>query len=185
MDYDQFYRNKGFSRTPVKKNVKRLVQLLPRNARNVLDLGAGDGRHTVYLAERGFSVTAVDNSREAISILEKLARRATFKITPVFADITKPEQLPQEQFNAIVCTYVIQDLSPEQARLLAEYVIKHTVPQGYLAFATFLGKYRTLFEALKPLFNGWNRISGEKGKTHTVCRGLYDTIELLLQKPAE
>jgi len=43
--------------------------------RTVLDLGCGRGRHSIFLAEMGFTVTAVDLSPEGIDQLEKRARQ--------------------------------------------------------------------------------------------------------------
>ncbi len=43
--------------------------------RTVLDLGCGRGRNSIFLAEMGFKVTAVDLSPEGIEQLEKEAQR--------------------------------------------------------------------------------------------------------------
>ena len=43
---------------------------------NVLDLGCGDGRNAIYLAQRGFNVIGVDSSKVA---LEKFLRFASEK----------------------------------------------------------------------------------------------------------
>jgi len=185
---DEFHQ--ALDRIPVKGVVKKLVEILaprgPDGTRKILDIGASYGRHTRYLAERGFHVTAVDNSREAFSRLETLARKARMQIRPVFADITQINGLPADAFNAVVCTYVIQDLSPPQTVALAEYIKEHTKPGGYFALAAFLGRYRSLLESLRPRFTDWPVVTPPtKGKTHTICCGPYETIEMLLQKPTD
>jgi len=50
-----------------------LIKLLPRNVK-VLDLGCGDGRNAIFLAENGFDVRAVDISMAGIEKLNHLAR---------------------------------------------------------------------------------------------------------------
>ncbi len=191
-DYDELYRAKlqdaarGFANNPVKKTAKRLAEILsprgPDGRRKILDLGAGDGRHTLYFADKGFEVTAVDKSEPAIGILEVMARHNP-RIHPVRADITQIELLPEEQFDAAICTYVMQDLSQPQAIAAAEYLRDHVVKGGYLVAAVFLGKYKSIFHKhIQPLFQGWSTVKEEKGKTQTVALCNYDTLEILLQK---
>jgi SAM-dependent methyltransferase len=45
------------------------------NKRTVLDIGCGRGRHSLFLAEMGFDVTATDISPEGIGQLQKEAKR--------------------------------------------------------------------------------------------------------------
>jgi SAM-dependent methyltransferase len=45
------------------------------NKQTVLDIGCGRGRHSLFLAEMGFDVTATDISPEGISQLEKETKR--------------------------------------------------------------------------------------------------------------
>jgi len=140
VDYDEFYSGEGFGRIPVKKTVKELVRLLPaRSAEGpILDLGAGDGRHTRYLADRGHHVIAVDQSEVAIRKLEELASKPALHITPIHADITDVAALPRQEFAAVVCTYVIQDLSPQTIQEVAQYINRQTLPGGYFALAAYV-----------------------------------------------
>lgn len=57
---------------PPSEEITELAEMLPTDAR-VLDLGCGDGRHAVFLADHGFHVTAIDVSPHAI---RKLQHRA-------------------------------------------------------------------------------------------------------------
>jgi SAM-dependent methyltransferase len=51
---------------------RQVSALLPPGAR-VLDLGCGEGRDSVFFAERGFDVTGVDIARSGLSKAERLA----------------------------------------------------------------------------------------------------------------
>ena len=51
----------------------QLASLLPASA-DVLDLGCGEGRNALYLAGRGFRVTAIDISVSGIGKLKQTAR---------------------------------------------------------------------------------------------------------------
>src|SRR3990172_4507707 len=177
-DYDFFYKEKGFAHGPVDDIVKTLADHLPQHSA-VLDIGAGDGRHTLYLAQREHNVTAVDDSQTAINILEEIARKATLCVAPVRADLTRPETLPLSAFNAIVCTYVLQDLSPAQAQTLATYAREHTIPGGYIAFSSFLGKFRSQILQLRSDFQNWHTVHHINGHTRAAIDGkLYEKIEV-------
>jgi len=182
-NYDFFYKDKGFTHGPVDNIVKTLAEYLPQHS-SVLDLGAGDGRHTLYLAQREYNITAVDGSQTAINILEEIARKATLRIAPVRANLTQTETLPLSAFNAIVCTYVLQDLSPAQTQTLATYAREHTMPGGYIAFSSFLGKFRSQILRLRGAFHDWHTVHQVNGHTRAAMDGkLYEKIEVLLQKP--
>lgn len=51
------------------KFVKDITELISNG--NVLDLGAGEGKNTIYLAEKGFKVTAVEVSLHAVNNFNK------------------------------------------------------------------------------------------------------------------
>lgn len=61
---------------------------LPRNAR-VLDLGCGEGRDSVFFAERGCDVTAVDISPAGLAKAERLARERGVRVRWVHADVAR------------------------------------------------------------------------------------------------
>ena len=68
--WEEFYSGLGRMPERLKRPVPFVVEALPffrdRSVRAVLDLGCGVGRHSVYLAARGFDVVGVDASRNAL-----------------------------------------------------------------------------------------------------------------------
>lgn len=71
---------------------------------SVVDLGAGEGRNAVWLAEQGFDVTAVDYSAVGLEKAQKLADERGVTIKTELADISlwKPNRL----WDAAVCTFL-------------------------------------------------------------------------------
>ena len=98
----------------------------------VLCLGEGEGRNAVYLAEKGFEVTALDAS--AIGMTKALAmaskRGVSFKV-----ELLDLEQWnPQENYDAIVTSYLhLEDPLRTQSFQKAISVLN---PQGY-----FIGEF--------------------------------------------
>ncbi|RMF86601.1 MAG: class I SAM-dependent methyltransferase [Nitrospinota bacterium] len=56
--------------------------------RRVLDLGCGLGRHTLFLAQRGFEVHGVDNSPQAITYCQRWLAQEGVPVSLLLADIT-------------------------------------------------------------------------------------------------
>ena len=79
-----------------------LERLAPGRA---LDLGCGNGRHAMWLAERGWRVTAVDFSTEALRQARERLRRRGVDVDWVEADLTAYEP-EQEAFDLVLVAYL-------------------------------------------------------------------------------
>ena len=79
-----------------------------------LDVACGAGRHAIWLAERGWQVTAVDSSRVAIEILEQRASEKGLAVNTVLADLERHEFViePESYELIVVCNYLQRDLFP-------------------------------------------------------------------------
>ena len=111
-DWDKRYREGEHVDDGAHPLITRIASTLkPRHA---LDIAYGPGRHAIWLAERGWAVTAVDSSRVAIQILEARAGAKTLVIEVVVADLEKHEfQIEPESYDLIVvCNYLQRDLFP-------------------------------------------------------------------------
>jgi SAM-dependent methyltransferase len=60
----------------------------------VLDLGSGEGRNAVFLAEQGCDVTAVDQSTVGLQKTERLAAERGVRVTTMQADLAQFEIRP-------------------------------------------------------------------------------------------
>ncbi|MBP6823678.1 MAG: methyltransferase domain-containing protein [Acidobacteria bacterium] len=85
-----------------------------RAPKRVLDVACGVGRHALYLAERGWQVTAVDSSKVAIEILSQSAADKHLQVDARIADLATGEfVIEPEAYDLIVnCCYLQRDLFP-------------------------------------------------------------------------
>jgi SAM-dependent methyltransferase len=100
---------------------KLLIDLTAKiKAGKALDLACGTGRNALFLAEKGFNVTAVDNSSVGIEIAEQRAREKGLKIDFRIADLEKGEFKPEENLYDLICDfyYLQRDLFPEIKKAL-------------------------------------------------------------------
>jgi cyclopropane fatty-acyl-phospholipid synthase-like methyltransferase len=72
----------------------------------VLDMGMGEGRNAVFLAQKGHSVIGVDISSVAIKKAKRLSKELGVKIKTVEASLDK-YVIKKESFDAIVCFYYL------------------------------------------------------------------------------
>ena len=91
--------------------IDHAAKMIPGRA---LDVASGTGRHAIWLAERGWQVTAVDNSRAAMEILEQRARAKAVTIQSCLADLERHEfVIEADSYDLIVvCNYLQRDLFP-------------------------------------------------------------------------
>lgn len=79
------------------------VKLFKR-AGKILCLGEGEGRNAIFLAKRGFEVTAIDASDIGLSKLEQRAKEEGLNIKTICLDLNDWEA--EEKYDAIVASYL-------------------------------------------------------------------------------
>ena len=79
------------------------ISLLPKGGA-ALCLAEGEGRNAVFLAERGYGVTAVDSSAIGLAKAEKLAEERRVTLTTCVADLAD-YVLPPQAYNLIVAIF--------------------------------------------------------------------------------
>lgn len=74
-------------------------------AGSALDLGAGEGRNAVWLAQQGWQVTAVDFAQAGLAKAAKLAATAEVNVSTVCADLTTYTP-PLAIFDLVIVLYL-------------------------------------------------------------------------------
>jgi tellurite methyltransferase len=106
--WEEKYRSdaRGREDAPTKLVVEIAETLVPGTA---IDLACGAGRHALYLAERGWTVTAVDGSEKAIELVQLRSAARGLQVHTKVADLTAPAfTMPSASFDLIVIAYYLQ-----------------------------------------------------------------------------
>jgi LmbE family N-acetylglucosaminyl deacetylase/SAM-dependent methyltransferase len=119
-----------FRADPDETLVEVVTPLRPGRA---ADLGAGEGRNSLWLAAHGWDVSAVDVSREALSRLERAARADGLAVTAVVDDLTRfvsGARADRTPFDLVVVAYVHG--GPVERVTLVEAAASAVGPGGFL-----------------------------------------------------
>ncbi len=98
--------------------------------KRILDVGCGVGRHTVYLAARGFEVTATDDAPAAIEDCKKNLTQAGLTANVVEADMS---DLPfaDSCFDGAIASHVIRHAGTRRPRKVMDAANRH-LPRAVL-----------------------------------------------------
>jgi SAM-dependent methyltransferase len=112
---------------------------LIRPGGRVLDLAAGSGRHSRWLAAHGFAVTAIDRDAAAMAALDGIAETRV-------ADLEgAPWPLAGRTFDAVLVTnYLWRPLFPA--------IVEAVGPDGVLLYETFAAGNETVGRPARPDF---------------------------------
>ena len=136
------------------KKVEELVELLPK-AGKILDLGCGKGGNSIFLAEKGFKVTAVDIDKEVIGEIKKNYP----KINAVNKSILEFD-FPENEYDLILTLNVLHFLNFEDAKKIINRMLKSLNENSLIYLQVFsvnnpCKKFAHLFtkEELQKLFS--------------------------------
>lgn len=131
---EAFARNKEmFGQAPSAAAVRAAEWFQTRGLTRILELGAGQGRDTVFLAQSGFSVTVLDYTAEGTRCIQEKADalHLTDRITVIQHDIREPFPLTADAFDACYSHMLYcMALSTEELRELSAHIRQVVRPGG-------------------------------------------------------
>jgi tellurite methyltransferase len=165
---------------PTRLLMETAKQLEPGKA---LDLACGTGQNALWLAEHGWSVTAVDGAPAAIDILRSRASERGVTVDARVADLEKGEsRIEDSSWDLIAVCYYLQENLFEPAK-------RGIVPGGILiaiVHITELGEEPTAHRLrpgeLERYFQGWEIIHRHEGKPNDMARHRC-VAEIIARRP--
>ena len=152
---------------------------------HALDLACGPGRNSLYLAEQGWRVMAVDGSPLAIEILRQRARERKVAIDARVADLERNESEIEPGTYQLICDcyYLQRSLIPKMKSgvrpggiiIAIVHLTDSDQPQGTPT--------RARPGELRAFFADWKILHEYEGKSREACHQ-RQVAELVAQKPA-
>lgn len=182
--WDERYASGKYSAVEPHRLLIELAGKLPPG--KALDVACGAGRHAIFLAENGWNVTAVDNSRPGIEIAKENALAKEVKVDFRVADLEAGEFVIELEAYDLIC-----DFNYLQRDLFA--AMKAGVKGGGIVVATIhldgdgekSGEFRLREGELQEYFRDFEILHyHETPATHTDADAHHRrTAEIIAQKP--
>ena len=131
VDYDKKSKE-NFPKFPAKLDIelKRYLNLVP--GKEVLDLGIGQGRNSIPLAELGFNVTGVDYSTKCLEICKNTCN----KLNLVQSDI-RTFDIEKDKYDMILSGYVLHFLHKNDSYKIVENIKNNIKDHGIVYISVF------------------------------------------------
>ena len=139
-NYEKWYEGDGYYwGTEPADFCDELMRLCPPSeGKKVLDIGCGEGKDAVYMAAKGYEVTAFDLTENGIRKTKRLAEEHGVKINAYVDDINTFDT--DEQFDVIYSSGTVQYLFDENKAAFFEKIERITKKNGFVFFNVFVEK---------------------------------------------
>jgi tellurite methyltransferase len=126
-----------------------LVEVLNSSAWEIppgraLDIACGSGRNALFLAARGFEVTAVDISAVALAEARRRAEAASLAVSWQIADLAEAK-FPRERFDLVINFNYLQ-------RTLIPKIVSALRVGGHVIFETYLTDQKEIGHPKNPAY---------------------------------
>lgn len=199
--YDQAYKENPamFGGGKPEPFVLEAAGMIVSNGR-VIELGAGQGRNALALAEKGLQVTAVDISKVGVDLMNEKAQE--LGLSNFRAEIGDSREVIEGEYDLIVSTFMLHHLSRQDAEQLIAKIKEHTKKGGINAIVTFTvegdfsrspnskGRFYPSLGKMRELYEDWEIIkykeeNSEARQTKPDGGSMFNIkAEIIARKPA-
>lgn len=147
-EWDKFYADMAdiiwYPSESVVRFINSTVKREGKRVGRILDVGCGNGKHTIYLAKEGFRVCGIDISQKSLDIADKwlkeltpLMREGLFVTTNSDAPELKKGCVtaipyPDEYFDAVICVGVLDHLFFDDTETAISEIDRVLKPEGLI-----------------------------------------------------
>ena len=133
-EWNNAYKKRPYLEQEPNKGVVQFVNHLNKEKpKRILDLGCGDGRHLIFLAEQGYDPVGVDNALWGLYRAKEWAEKENLHIKLVYADICFLP-MKDECFDEVISTQVIHHQRTSKIEKTIRDVKRLLRPKGKFYF---------------------------------------------------
>jgi len=130
--------------------VSKFVKKIPKGV--VLDIGAGQGRNSFFLARKGFKVEAIDINKENIKKIKQLVKKNNLPVKAKYSDVEKFKFLPSK-YSLILGIQCFNFIKKSKFDKIIKRIKKSLDTDGMLIISVFTTAdptYKRLRKKYKP-----------------------------------
>jgi SAM-dependent methyltransferase len=135
--YDLLYEDKDYKNESL--YIHQLIRQYAGNARTILDLGCGTGRHAIELSKNGYDITGVDFSPEMLKKAHLNAQKQGVKCTFIHGDVRNISL--EQKFDVVLALFHVASYQTTNEDLSAFFqtVRNHLDKNGIFIFDFWYG----------------------------------------------
>lgn len=179
-DYDYFYNREtlyyGENPSPELVNIVERFMIKPCK---VADVGAGEGRDSVYLAKLGFDVIAIEPNRYGYQKIKKRASAENLTIQSINADLFSGLSLINN-VSFIILETVLNEFDKNDLSSVFENVYSKLEPNGYLYASVFTKSDPGYIDAKSSIASectGTLKYHFDDNELKTICERYFTTVD--------
>lgn len=140
----------------IKKNppfhlVSRFIKKIPKGL--VLDIGAGKGRNSFFLAKNKFRVKAIDINKDNVENIKTMSKRHNWPIEAKCSDFRKFRFIPSK-YSLILAIQCFNFVKKSEFDKIIEKIKESLIPNGVLIISVFITTdptYKKLRKKYEPM----------------------------------
>jgi 2-polyprenyl-3-methyl-5-hydroxy-6-metoxy-1,4-benzoquinol methylase len=146
--WEKEYRKRGFYwKLKPSEGLKEAIKYALKGI--AVDIGAGEGRNSIFLAKNGFKVEAIDKNSYGLKKCKEFAKKYNLKISTKTRDITK-FNFPYNKYSLVISIATIDFLKKSEIEKIVRKTKKSLIKNGVIYFEVF-SKNDPLFKKFKKL----------------------------------
>ena len=130
----EYKKEKFYWGTKPEVGLKEVLRYAPKGI--ALDIGAGEGRNSIFLAKNGFRVEAIDKNEEGLKKCKKLAQKYNLRLKTKIADIRKFKFL-RNKYSLIVAVASLDFLKFSEIKKIFLQIKKSLKKEGVFYLVAF------------------------------------------------
>lgn len=135
--YDLLYKDKDYNSEV--EYVNKLIQQSNPNAKTILELGCGTGKHAELFCEKNYSVHGVDLSLDMLNIAKKRAKKSISNLEFTHSSIQELDL--NKQFDSVISLFHVMSYQNSNSELIKAFEVakKHLKKDGVYIFDFWYG----------------------------------------------
>jgi len=134
---EKYQKNKYYWGLKPNPTLEEYINEIPKG--KALNIGAGEGRNSIFLAKNGFEVTAIDRIKQGLDKIKKLAKKHNLTIKTNLCDI-KNLKFEKEKYSLIISVSTIHFLKKSEINPILDKIINSLKISGFIYLSVFSTK---------------------------------------------
>ena len=134
---DMYSRPNVFGTGPTKLAKMANDLIYDKSIKNILEIGCGQGRDSIFFSEKGYFVETFDISENAITFVNKTKKSFNLKnLNAIVHDVTEPFSYPNNSFDFVYSNLALQFFDINSLEKIFDNIYRVMKDEATILFST-------------------------------------------------